>query len=115
MRQFSNFFESSTHEIHVVETRISQFGRNTIPYLHNQLIQEELTIPPGPKVSAQIHNAEVFLEDIYSDVFQLFNCNVDENNAEDKKAIINKVRNMSHILKKIFYSILIFLVFRSID
>ncbi|XP_045478637.1 uncharacterized protein LOC123683788 [Harmonia axyridis] len=97
-----DFFDSSTPEIHVVETRVTQFVKNTIPYLHNQLVQEELTIPPGPKLSACINNRNISLEDIYSEVFALFQSNVTDINAEDKKETINKLLSISIQLMKHF-------------
>ncbi|XP_044748601.1 uncharacterized protein LOC123309511 [Coccinella septempunctata] len=101
-KDFFDFFKSSTPEIHVVEARVSQFGRNIIPSLHNQMIQEESTLPPGPKLTVRISGREISLEDIYSEVFALFQCDITENNTEDKKMTINKLLGVSIELLKNF-------------
>ncbi|KAL3266608.1 hypothetical protein HHI36_010772 [Cryptolaemus montrouzieri] len=97
-----DLFENIEPEIHVVETRINQYGRNTIPYLHNQIAQEEFTIPPGPKITVIIDNKEVGLEYVYPDILKIIQCDIEEIDSKEMQPAINKILGVSIQLLEFF-------------
>ncbi|KAK9891549.1 hypothetical protein WA026_015511 [Henosepilachna vigintioctopunctata] len=86
-----NFFTNLPPEVHVVPIKVNQFGKNTVPYLHNQTGQEDFVIPSGPKVKMKIGKEEVGIEYIYPEIVEIIKSDIDQLNSEDFKPFIVKI------------------------